>query len=157
MNRTSLTHRAYQAVIAIKGLDGALETLAGLIVVIAGPQRIYAFLVALTAPELEDHPASRTAHFVRHGAENLLHASHLFVVTYLLVHGVLKLGIAISLLREIARWIFPVSVAILGLFVLFMFHRLTHHWSNWLLAFALFDVVTIALVLNEWRRVANTR
>jgi hypothetical protein len=25
------------------------------------------------------------------------------------------------------------------------------HWSPWLFAFALFDTVTLALVLNEWR------
>jgi len=155
VNQTSLSHRAYQAVIAIKGLDGALETIAGLILAFAGSQRIYDFLIAITAPEIESHPASHTAHMVRHGAESLLHASHTFIVFYLLAHGMIKLGIAAALLRETVRWVFPVAVAVLGLFVLFMLHRLTHHWSDWLLAFALFDVVTIGLVLNEWRRVSK--
>jgi hypothetical protein len=25
------------------------------------------------------------------------------------------------------------------------------HWSGWVLSFALFDLITLALVLNEWR------
>ena len=49
------------------------------------------------------------------------------------------------------RWIFPVAVVILVGFIAFMGYRLTHHWSVWLFGFALFDVLTLALVINEWR------
>jgi uncharacterized membrane protein len=40
---------------------------------------------------------------------------------------------------------------ILAGFVAYMSWRLTLHWSGWLLGFALFDLLTLALVLNEWR------
>jgi uncharacterized membrane protein len=79
-----------------------------------------------------------------------MHASESFVVFYLLAHGILKLGIAINLLRG-KDWIFSPAVAILTGFVIFMSYKLTVHWSGWLLGFALFDTLTIALVLNEWR------
>ena len=48
-------------------------------------------------------------------------------------------------------WIFPVAVVVLAGFVSYMGYRLAGHWSPWLLAFALFDTITIALVLHEWR------
>jgi uncharacterized membrane protein len=32
-----------------------------------------------------------------------------------------------------------------------MCYRLTTHWSAWLFGFAGFDVITLALVINEWR------
>jgi hypothetical protein len=36
-------------------------------------------------------------------------------------------------------------------FIAYMSWRLTIHWSDWLLGFALFDLLTLTLVLNEWR------
>lgn len=149
-NRTALFHRAYQAAIAIKGLDGAIETLAGLLVAIAGAERIYNFAVWITAPEIASNPDSKTAHLIRHGASGLMQGAETFVVIYLLVHGILKLGIAINLLRD-KNWIFRPAIVILSGFVIFMSYKLTRHWSIWLLSFALFDVLTIALVVNEWR------
>lgn len=73
------------------------------------------------------------------------------MIVYLLAHGILKLGIAIGLFRERTEWIFPVGSAVLVGFIVYMAARLSMHWSYWLLAFALFDTVTLLLVLNEWR------
>ncbi len=118
---------------------------------ILGSQVLYDLAVDWTAPELESNPASHIAHWIRHGASALNHGPTTFVVIYLLAHGIIKLAIAISLLRERSTWIFPVAIAVLGAFVAFMGYRLAIHWSWWLLALALFDAITIALVANEWR------
>jgi uncharacterized membrane protein len=148
--RSSLAHRAYLAAITIKGLDGAIELLLGGAVATLGAQRFSAMLIAWSAPDVAGDAGSPVMHFVRHSADGLAHASTLFVIIYLLAHGVLKLGIAINLLRE-KNWIFPVAVVVLVGFIAFMGYRLTHHWSVWLLCFALFDMLTLALVINEWR------
>jgi len=145
---SSFFHRAYLAAILIKGFDGALEALAGLVLVVAGPQRFFEWVIRLTAPELAGrHPA---LHALQRGAERLAAGPHEFVVFYLLVHGLLKLGIVLALLRGGGRLLFPVASAILAGFVLYMSWRLTIRWSDWLLGFALFDLLTLALVLNEW-------
>jgi uncharacterized membrane protein len=146
---SSLFHRAYLVAILIKGFDGAVEALAGVILVIAGPQRFFEWVIRLTAPELvERHPA---LYALQRGAERLAAGPHEFVVFYLLVHGLLKLGIVLALLRGGGRFLFPAASAILAGFVLYMSWRLTIRWSDWLLGFALFDLLTLALVLNEWR------
>lgn len=150
LQRSSLAHRAYQAVIAIKGLDGAIELVLGIIVAVVGAQQFSALLIAWSAPEIAANPESHAMRFVRHSAAGLAHASSAFVIVYLLAHGVLKLGIAINLLRE-KSWVYPVAVAILAGFIAFMSYRLTAHFSVWLLSFALFDMLTLALVINEWR------
>jgi uncharacterized membrane protein len=141
---------AFIAAVIVKGIDGAIESVAGAIVALAGTQSLYALLIRVTAPELELHPQSHAVHLIRHGAQGLVHASSRFVAIWLLVHGILKLALAVELLRG-RRWIFPVASGVLACFVGYMAYRLTGHWSTWLLAFALFDVMTIALVLNEWR------
>ena len=74
-----------------------------------------------------------------------------FIILYLLVHGALKMAITITLLRGRGVWIFPFSSVILLGFIAYMSYELSIHWSYLLLALALLDTVTLALVLNEWR------
>ena len=150
-----LAHLAYVVTIAIKGLDGGLETLGGLVIWITGPQRLYRWVFRITAPELYTGDHVRAVEAVRRGAQHLAVTGAHFVVFYLLVHGVLKMALALVLLRGGGRWIYPVGTAILVGFIIFMAHRLTEQWSNWLLGFALFDAMTLALVLNEWRKPAR--
>ena len=148
IGKSSLLHRAYLAAILIKGFDGAVEGLTGLIIVIAGRQRLLEWVIRLTAPELNGrHPA---LHALQRGAERLAEGPHPFVIFYLLVHGLVKLGLVIALLRGGGRLVFPVASLILAGFVIYMSWRLTIRWSDWLLGFAVFDLVTLALVLIEW-------
>jgi uncharacterized membrane protein len=144
-----LLHYAYLAAILIKGVDGAIEALAGMILAVTGPERLYEWVIRFTAPELTGHHPA--LHAIRSGATRLAESSHEFVLFYLLVHGLLKLGIVAALLRGGGRWLFPVASLILTGFVAYMSWRLLVHWSGWLLGFALFDLLTLALVLNEWR------
>jgi uncharacterized membrane protein len=141
--------------IFVKGFDGALETLLGLVIAVFGPDRLYAFIIHVTAPELYDNPNSRALRLIRLGADHLASGPGHFIITYLLIHGVLKLWIAVTLLRGGGRWIFPLASLILVAFIVFMSYRLSEQWSNWLLGFAIFDACTLALVLNEWRQPAQ--
>ena len=150
--KRSLFHIAYIATIAVKGFDGGLETLAGLVIWLTGPQRLYRWVVRVTAPELYDGNHVKAVHAIRRGAEHLALTGGHFVVFYLLVHGILKLTLCVVLLREGGRWVFPVGTFILTSFIAFMCYRLSEEWSNWLLGFALFDALTLALVLVEWRK-----
>lgn len=143
-------HLAYLAAITIKGLDGLVEFVAGLFIALVGSQQVYEFAIWATAPEIARHPESHAVHAIRHGAYGLAHSSPKFAVVYLLAHGVLKIGLFVNLLIE-HMWIFPASVVVLLGFIGFMGLKLIAHWSPWLFAFALFDTVTLALVLNEWR------
>jgi uncharacterized membrane protein len=158
MKKSPLLHRAYLGAIFVKGFDGAVETLIGLAIAVAGTQRIYAVVLRLTAPELSDDRRHVVIHAIRHGASGLAQASKTFIVVYLLVHGVLKLGIALTLLGgSQQRWIYPLACLVLTGFVLFMGYHLTEHWSNWLFGFALFDLFTLALVINEWANPQNAQ
>ena len=148
----SFLHLAYLITIVVKGFDGAIELLIGLLIWAAGPIRLYVFILRLTAPELDDHPNNRVLQAIRHGASSLAFSQEGFAVTYLVIHGVLKLGLAAALLRGGHRWIYPVGALVLISFIVFMSFRLAANWSNLLLGFALFDFLTLLLVLNEWRQ-----
>jgi uncharacterized membrane protein len=148
---TGLFHLGYMVTVAIKGIDGAIETALGLLLAITGTQRLAEAILDFIVPELEEHPASRMLQAAHHGATNLSNSSGHFAVAYLLIHGVLKAGIAYNLLLE-KSWIFIPAIVVLTGFIAFMGVRLCEQWSIWLLALALFDVVTLALVVNEYVR-----
>jgi len=152
--RSPLLHTAYLAAILIKGFDGALEALAGMIIAVTGPERVYEWVIQFTAPELTGHHPA--LHAIRSGATRLAETSHEFVIFYLLVHGVLKLGVMVALLRGGGRLVFPAASLILAAFVVYMGGELARHWSGWVLSFLLFDLLTLLLVLNEWRNVSRS-
>ena len=152
--RSPLLHTAYLAAILIKGFDGALEALAGMIIAVTGPERVYEWVIQFTAPELTGHHPA--LHAIRSGATRLAETSHEFVIFYLLVHGVLKLGVVVALLRGGGRLVFPAASLILAAFVVYMGGELARHWSGWVLSFLLFDLLTLLLVLNEWRNVSRS-
>ena len=151
--QNKLAHLAYVITIAVKGIDGGIETILGLAIWMSGPARWYAFLLHFSAPELLGEPGNhRFIEIVRSGASNLLHSPVSFIVAYLVIHGILKLALATVLLRGGGRWIYPVATVILLGFIGFMSFHLSEHFSNWLLGFALFDFFTLLLVLNEWHQ-----
>jgi uncharacterized membrane protein len=149
MKQGAAAHAAYLVAIAVKGADGIVETLLGLLIAIAGPEKLYLAVLGFTTPELEENPASHAARVLQNGAAQLAHLSSTFAIVYLLVHGVLKSGLAISLLLG-HRWIFPFAVAILSAFIGIMIYRMSVHFSWWPVWLALFDLLTVALVVNEW-------
>ena len=142
--------------VAIKGIDGGIETILGLLLAIVGSQQLADMILDFIVPELEQHPTSRVLQAAHHGATGLSHNSGHFAVAYLLIHGALKAGIAYNLLLE-KRWIFVPAFIVLTSFVAFMGIRLAEHWSVWLLALALFDVLTLALVVREYARLRSTQ
>jgi uncharacterized membrane protein len=149
-----LFHLGYMVTVAIKGIDGGIETALGLLVAIAGTQRLANIILDFIVPELEQHPASRMWQAAHHGATNFSHNSGQFAVAYLLIHGLLKVGIAYNLLLE-KRWIFVPAFVVLAGFIAFMGAHLVEQWSYWLLALALFDIITLALVITEYVRLRS--
>src|SRR5215469_3093130 len=150
--KTPAVYLAYPATLTAKGFDGTVQILAGLVIFSTGPQRIYRWVVRVTAPELYDGSHTAAVHAIRRGAEHLATTGAHFVEFYLVVHGLLKLAVVLVLLRGGGRWIFSVGALILAGFIAYMSWRLHEQWSGWLLGFALFDVLTLALVLNEWAK-----
>lgn len=116
-----------------------------------GPQRLAGLVLRWLDPELYEGGHIRTAELVRQGAAALASSHVTFVVFYLFVHGTLKMAITGVLLRGRGVWVFPFAGVILLGFIAFFCLDLARHWSNLVLALALFDTVTLALVLNEWR------
>jgi len=143
------TRRLFDVGIALKGLDGALQTAVGLLLafdVDLVEHWTWMWINHRSAASSEDLLVT----LLQRLSQWLTNDSHGFVVYFLLGHGVVKIFLAVQLLRE-RMWAFPVGIAVFGLFVVYQIHRFTITHSPGILFFSVLDIVVIALIAREWR------
>jgi uncharacterized membrane protein len=153
MRRRLLLHRVFVVGLWGKALDGALELVGGVLLLLIPPARIHALVIALTQHELVEDPQDWLATALRHAAAQLSVGSQLFGAIYLLVHGLVKLVVVAGVLRG-QRWAYPTAIGVLGLFIAYQAYRLSYAFSPGLLLLTLFDLAIVGLT---WREYVSSR
>jgi len=148
--RARAMHRLFRLVVAVKGLDGIIDFAGGAALLLVQPGAIAAWTNAVTQHELSEDPGDFLAEHLRQWGSDFGHGTQLFVAAYLLLHGVAKLLLAVSLLMG-KTWAYPVALAFLAVFVAYGGFRLSLGWNPLLAGAILLDAATIWLVAREWR------
>ncbi len=141
----------FRITVALKGLDGALEVVGGLVLLFVAPATLQAWAKTLTAHELAQDPHDFIARHLLHSASQLSHSTTLFGAVYLLTHGIAKIVLVVAVLRG-QLWAYPWMIALLGVFIAYQIYRMTYRFSVGLLLLTLFDVFVVALTVIEYRR-----
>ena len=149
--RGDLLDRAFAAGIILKGLDGVLEVVGGLLLLALGPATINSLARTLTQHELSQDPNDYLATHLLHAAGTLTGSSVRFGAAYLLLHGVVKIVLVGALLRN-QLWAYPWMIAFLVAFIVYQVYRLTFAYSIGLLALTVFDVLVTWLTYREYRK-----
>ena len=144
-----ILHRTFQAAVLLKGIDGVLELIGGVLLLLVTPSAMHRLVVVLTQHELAEEPDDWIALMLRHLAESFSVETRHFASAYLIGHGILKLFLAVSLLRE-RLWAFPVGLSVFAVFVAYQLHRLSRTHSLTLLALTALDVIVMALIWREY-------
>lgn len=144
------TDRVFRAVLCLKGLDGGVELFGAVALAVAGPRALGGLARRVVDHHLLGGPQGAVAERFAAGEAALAGSGHTFAVVYLALHGLVKLGLVVALLRRV-RPAYPVAVAVLGVFVLYEGHRAAVRGSPLLWASAALDVVLIVLVVREYR------
>ena len=134
----------------LKGIDGALEVLAGLALLLVSKGQIVHAVQWLIGTDLIENTHGFIATHMRSAAGNLSVHAHYFVGFYLAGHGLIKIGLVIGLLRD-KRWAYPAAVVFLLLFIAYQAYRLTQTPTLLLGVLTAVDAVVIALIIREWR------
>jgi uncharacterized membrane protein len=151
------TEKLFRVAIALKGIDGAVQVLGALLLVIVPSTAITGLAHAVITRDLLGDPSSVLARHLQTAAENFADGStKTFAVVYLLAHGLIKLGLVVALGRKIVR-AYPVAAVVLGAFVVYEVIRAVHTHSIALPFFAALDLVIIVLVLREYRELRAQR
>ena len=148
-NRRKGMHRLFEAAIFVKGVDGVLETVGGLLLLFVPLHRLDSLVRWLLTHELSSEPHDWLAKVTAHFLDSLSLDTKLFASVYLIGHGVVKIFLVSALWRE-KLWAFPVALWFLALFVVYQVYRYTHTHSIALLIFALIDVCVAWFVWREY-------
>ena len=150
-------HRLFQAAVIVKGIDGILEFIGGMLLLFVHPSTLNRLVVAFTQHELAEEPDDRLVVTLRHLAESFSVETRHFASAYLIGHGVLKVFLALSLLRE-RLWAFPLALSVLAIFVAYQLTRFGHTRSTILLVLTVLDLIVMVLIWREYRsRKENAR
>src|SRR5215469_7180805 len=132
MNAPShLLRRTFQTGIALKGLDGALEAAAGVLLAV-DPELLSRFGLRLWATEIVR--PGRLSAYLAHASERLTYISPKFAAMYLLLH-VLVIALWMNKL-----WAYPLAILVFAAFVVYQSFRFTHTHSLGLVLLTIFDV-----------------
>jgi len=154
--RRRALHRWFDVGVLFKGAEGLLEMIAGGWLAF-DPDVLHLVIFRLTAKELLHDPDDRIANTLRGFAEELGSGRHTFAVVYLIAHGVVKVVLAVGLLRN-QRWAYPFGIALLVAFAVYQVYRYTHTHAILLPLLSALDLAIAWLVWREWRsREPNVR
>jgi uncharacterized membrane protein len=147
----SALDRTFRISISLKGLDGVLEIIGGLVLLFVAPATLHSWARSLTAHELAQDPHDYVAIHLMHSASQLSRSTTLFGAAYLLSHGIAKVVLVVALLRN-QLWAYPWLIALLAVFIIYQLYRLSQRFSVGLTLLTLFDAFVLTLTILEYRR-----
>jgi uncharacterized membrane protein len=145
-----LQHRAFGAVVLLKGLNGLIEMAGGLALLFVSNAAILGWVRLVTSSELSEDPHDVIANALVHWAQTFGHDSRIYAAVYLLLHGAVKAALAGSLWHG-ANWAYPAAIIFISVFVVFSAYRLSLGWSIPLAAIIILDLFTLLVIGREWR------
>lgn len=142
--------RAFRIVVALKGLDGLVELIFGIGLLLVSPSSINHLVRTLTAHELAQDPTDFLDRHLVNAAGHLSRSSTLYGGIYLLVHGAAKVVLVVLVLRD-KLWAYPWMIALLLAFVAFQLYQIATKPTLTLVALTLFDCLVAWLTWREYQ------
>lgn len=143
--------RVFEIGIIAKGLNGLLELVGGVLLLLVSPGSLYHLAVRLTTGELSEDPRDPIARSVLQTAGGLNTGNLGFGAAYLLVHGLVKVVLVLALLKN-WLWAYPAMIAVLLAFIGYQVYRITLSPGLGLVALTAFDLIIVALTAVEFGR-----
>jgi uncharacterized membrane protein len=158
LQASSILHRFFELGILIKGVDGGLELVGGLLLIFLSPVAINRVAFFFVEGELKEDPTDLVAnlllHISRSATEVRVPAS-----VFLIVHGIVKL-VLVGGLATNRLWSYPVAILVFAGFTMYQLYQLDQQYSLFLATVTVLDVIVILLVIAEYRhvrRIARTQ
>lgn len=107
--------RVFPVSLILKAIDGGLEIIGGLLLLIVSPSTINSVARTLTQHELSQDPHDFIARHVLNATQPLSHGASVYAGFYLLSHGLAKVAVIIAVLREQLR-AYPATIVLVSAF-----------------------------------------
>ena len=142
---------AYELSIIFKALGGVIECMSGISLLFISPMQIHGFVSSLTHSELLEDPHGLISVHLNNWASHLGGHATLFGAIYLLVHGVLKIGIVAALLFK-KNWAYPAAIVIFSGFAVYQIYATIAKASVGFALLTVYDLIVIYLIWIEYKK-----
>ena len=113
--REQIVHLLFDISVITKGIDGVLEIVGGVLLLLISPTQLHHLARILTQHELFEDPHDVVANYLIHSTQGLSAGTKMFGAMYLLTHGIIKLALMAALLKR-RLWAYPAAIGIFALF-----------------------------------------
>jgi uncharacterized membrane protein len=152
---THLLHCVFQIGVVAKGVDGALELIVGVLLLLLPAAAIRGVILFLVQGELNEDPTDRVATLLVHNTGRIIQ-SRTSASVFLIIHGAVKLGLAGGLVTN-QLWSYPAAIVVFTGLAIYQVYQIAHHYSLFLTAITALDVIVVLLVIAEYRQVRLAR
>lgn len=145
------TDKAFRISLYLKGLDGLLETIGGILLLLINPAEVNHFANWLTHGELATDPHDFLATHILKTAHSLTGRALVFGAIYLLAQGLVKIILVWQVFKD-RVWAYLALIVVVGVFAVYQIYRLA--WVKFTVALFLltaFDLLIIYLTQREYR------
>jgi uncharacterized membrane protein len=150
MTSKSLLRATFRTGITVKGIDGLLETIGGVLLWVISPSAMNHTVALLFQHELSRDPDDFIGVHLLHISKELTDSNRLFASIYLLSHGIVKIVLAVALWLD-DLWAYPLAIFVFGAFGVYQMYRYSHTHSMALLVLTVFDAALLWLTWAEYR------
>jgi len=148
----TLLDKSFEIGILLKGVNGALELIGGILLITVPASAITRLVHHLTDEELTEDPHDFIATHIVHYGNQLAQGHNLFVILFLLTHGIVKVALVLALLRQ-KLWAYPWALVALTLFLVYQAYLLITQPSPAMAVLTVLDIIIVWLVWREWQKV----
>ena len=134
----TLLDRTFFINLILKGLDGVLELIGGILPLVISPAQIGAIARFLTQHEIAEDPHDLIANSLIDLTSSLNLSAALFGAIYLLLHGLVKVVLVWAVLRD-QLWAYPWMIAFLLIFIVYQGYQIAGSFSWGLTLLTAFD------------------
>lgn len=149
--RRPLLSQIFHAGITLKGIDGALEMIGGVLLWFLKPADLNEITRFLLQHDLSRDPHDWIGQHLLHATAKLADANSGFASFFLLSHGVTKVALVLCLWMN-RLWAYPLTIGVFAAFSVYQTYRYMHTHSVWLLVLTIFDIVLIYLTWQEYKQ-----
>lgn len=147
-------HMGFEIGLILKGINGLLEIVGGLLLLFLNPDRMDKLIIILTQNELSKDPNDKVANTLISLGHSLSISPNHYGIYYLMTHGLIKC-ILIFLLWRKKIWAYPLTMVVLAIFITYQLYRYTISPSAFLIALSVFDSIMIVLIFLEYRKIKS--
>lgn len=145
-------HMGFEIGLILKGINGLLEIVGGLLLLFLNPNRMDRLIVFMTQNELSKDPNDMVANTLISLGHSFSINPNYFGIYYLMTHGLIKC-ILIFLLWQKKIWAYSLAMIVLAIFITYQLYRYTMSPSAFLIALSVFDSIMIVLIFIEYRKI----